>query len=369
VADAWRNDRWDSFTLVTPNWTFKLPGAEYSDSEPEGFLPRWEILRRFEQYEQVNHFPVIYSTEATRVEPMDDHFRYRVVTNKKVYEAMNVVIATGLFQQVKIPAFAGQIPAEILQIPSDAYRNPQSLPYGAVLVVGSAQSGCQIAEELHESGRKVYLSTSTAGRLPRRYRGKDIVYWLSQIGFFDRTPVMLDSPRDRISGSAQATGKAGGHDINLHKFSRDGIVLLGHVHGFQDGKLVLKPDLKENLAKADAAGANVFRMIDGYILSNALSVPIEEVSILDDGFRAPVITSLDFLSEGISAIIWACGYRLTTPIQLSILDSTIYPSADNGVTLSGLYMLGMPWMNKLKSGLIMGIGESAQHLAEVICNE
>ena len=262
VADAWRNRRWDSFTLVSPNWTFKLPGAEYSDSEPEGFMPKDEIVRRFEQYEKENNLPVTYLTEVTRVEPMEDHYRYRIFSTNKTFESKNVVIATGLYHKVKMPAFADQIPVGILQIPSDAYRNPQALPPGAVLVIGSGQSGSQIAEEIHEAGRKVYLSTCTAGRIPRRYRGIDGFDWLNRIGFFDRTPSMLNSPRDRFFPSPHLSGKGGGREINLHKFSREGIVLLGHTLSFEAGKLVFAPDLMENLAKADGFAANVIEQFD-----------------------------------------------------------------------------------------------------------
>lgn len=371
VADAWRNRRWDSFTLVSPNWTFKLPGAEYADSESEGFMPRIEIVRRFEQYEQENHLPVSYSTEVTRVEPIEDHYRYRIFTDTKIFESKNVVIATGLYHKVKIPPYADQIPQDIHQIPSDAYRNPQTLPPGAVLVIGSAQSGSQIAEELHEAGRKVYLSTCSSGRVPRRYRGIDGFDWLTRVGFFDRTPAMLNSPKDRFFPSPHLSGKGGGHTINLHKFSREGIILLGHTLGFEAGKLVFAPDLKENLAKADGFAANAIKQIDAYVLKNGMDVPEEEVMILDDGFRAPVIHSLDLAAEGIGVMIWATGYSNDySLVQLPILDSYNYPSADRGVTrYPGLYFLGMNWMNKFKTGFLMGVGESAQYLAEVICRE
>jgi putative flavoprotein involved in K+ transport len=371
VAEAWRNRRWDSFALITPNWAFRLPGAEYTDSEPEGFMPKPEIVRRFEQYEQKNHFPVRYSTEVTRVEPIEDHNRYRVVTDNKIYESKNVILATGMYQKVKIPLYAAQIPQDILQIPSDAYRNPQTLPSGAVLVVGSAQSGCQLAEELHEAGRKVYLSTGTAGRMPRRYRGKDGVEWLNKIGFFDRTVANLTSPRDRFFAPPHSTGKGGGHDINLHKFSHDGIILLGHTRGYEDGKLVFASDLRENLAKSDGFAANLVKMVDEYILKSAMNIPLEEVLTLADGYQAPEIHFLDLLAEGISVIIWACGYLLDySLVQLPLLDSYGYPSADRGVTqYPGLYLLGIPWMNMFKSGLLMGIGESAQYLAEVLCED
>ncbi len=370
VADAWRNRRWDSFTLITPNWAFRLPGSEYADSEPHGFMLKNEIVRRFEQFELINHFPVSYSTKVTQVEPLEDQYRYRILTNNKIYESKNVVQATGMYQKVKIPAFAAQITPEILQIPSDAYRNPQSLPPGAVLVVGSSQSGCQIAEELNEAGRKVYLSTSSAGRLPRRYRGMDSYDWLYQTGFMDRTVATMTSPRDRVFGSLHCTGKAGGHDINLHKFSRDGIILLGHVRGYEDGRLMIAQDLKENLAAADGSAANILKMIDAYIIKNGMDAPTEDIQIFDDGFRAPVVTTLDLAAEGVSTIIWATGYLFESLVKLPLIDEYGYPIADRGVTsYPGLYFLGMPWMNKMKSGFILAIGESAQYLAEVICND
>jgi putative flavoprotein involved in K+ transport len=371
VANAWRNRRWDSFTLITPNWTFRLPGAEYAGSEPYGFMPKSEIVHRFEQFEQENHLPVNYSTEVTRVEPMEDHYRYRIYADHNTYESKNVVMATGMYQKEKIPAFTAQIPQHILQIPSDAYRNPTALPAGAIIVVGSAQSGCQIAEDLNEAGRIVYLSTGSAGRFPRRYRGKDGYDWLSLIGFFDRTVDMLESPKDRIFGSPHSTGKGGGHEINLHTFYRNGIILLGHLHGYEDGKLVVAPDLKENLTKSDGFAANVIKSIDEYILKNALNLPVEELTILNDAYRAPEIRSVDLIAENVSAIIWATGYSNDySLVQLPLLDPYGFPITDRGIThYPGLYFLGMPWMNKLKSGFLMGIGKSAQYLAEVICKE
>lgn len=370
VADAWRNRRWDSFTLITPNWAFRLPGSEYADSEPHGFMLKNEIVRRFEQFEQQNHFPVSYSTKVIQIEPIEGQYRYHIITDNKIYESNNVVQATGMYQKLKIPPFAAQIAKDILQLPSDAYRNPQTLPPGAVLVVGSAQSGCQIAEELNEAGRKVYLSTSSAGRLLRRYRGMDSYDWLIRAGFVDRTVAMMASPRDRVFGSAHCTGKGGGHDINLHKFCRDGISLLGQVRGYDDRKLVIAQDLRENLAKSEAFSAYIIKFIDEYIQKNAMNIPLEEVEILDDGFRLPETSSIDLSSAGISAIIWATGYSFESLVNLPLIDEYGYPLADRGVTrYPGLYFLGMPWMNTMKSGFILGISDSAQYLAEVICRE
>jgi putative flavoprotein involved in K+ transport len=370
VADAWRNRRWDSFTLITPNWAFRLPGSEYTGTEPEGFMPKTDIVHRFEQFELKNHFPVRYSAEVTQVEPVEDKYRYRVFTGQQVYEANNVVLANGMYQELKTPAFAAQITPDILQIPSDAYRNPERLPPGAVLVVGSAQSGCQIAEELNDAGRKVYLSTCSAGRLPRRYRGKDGYDWLNISGFFDRSVATMASPKDRVFGSPHCTGKGGGHEINLHQFYRDGIILLGHVRGYEAGKLILAQDLKDNLNKSEAFTANIIKWIDGYIQKNALNIPVEPQTLLDDGYRMAELGSLDLLSTGINTIIWATGYSFESLIKLPLVDPYGYPITDRGVTnYPGLYFLGMPWMNKMKSGFLLGIGDSAQYLAEVICKE
>jgi putative flavoprotein involved in K+ transport len=370
VGDAWRNRRWDSFTLNSPNWAFKLPGAEYSGPEPDAFMPKGEIVRRFEAYEQSFSPNVRYSTAVRKVEAVNGQSRYRTTTNSGMIESSNVVIATGLYHQVICPSYAKDIPQAILQLASDEYRNPQSLPPGAVLVVGSAQSGCQIAEELNEAGRKVFLSTCTSGRAPRRYRGLDAFFWLSRIGFLDRTTDSLSSPRERFFASPHITGKGGGHDINLHQFSRNGIILLGHTRGFEDGKMIIAPDLRENLTRSDGFATNMIAQVDAYIRVNGLDLPEEELTVLDDGYRVPIRQSLDLAAEGISTIIWATGYLMdNSMVQLPILDEYNYPVTDRGVTrYPGLYFIGLNWMNKFKTGFLLGISESAQHLAEVICS-
>lgn len=248
-AQAWRNDRWDSFTFVTPNWTVKMPGAEYRGNEPDGFMERAEIIRYFEDYAECFNLPVQFDTRVTSIKPQADG--YLVATDRDTYAARQVVMATGLFQRPKIPAWSGDLPAPILQLHSGAYRNPDALLPGAVLVVGSAQSGCQIAEELYQSGRTVYLSVSGAGRAPRRYRGQDIFHWLHLSGFLHRTADQLPSPKAKSGPNLQVSGKNGGHTLNLHQFARDGVILLGHVQAASDGSIGLAADLKENLAKVD----------------------------------------------------------------------------------------------------------------------
>jgi putative flavoprotein involved in K+ transport len=239
-AEAWRNHRWDSFTFVTPNWTIRMPGAEYQGDDPDSFMPRDEIVAYFEDYIERFRLPIQYGVRVSSVEPNGDG--YLVHTDEATVQAANVVIATGLFQKPNIPPFSANLPVEVQQLHSSEYRNPAALPAGAVLVVGSAQSGAQIAEELYQSGRKVYLCVSSAGRGPRRYRGKDIVWWLKQIGFFEQTVDKLPSPKAKFAASIQASGKDGGHTISLHQFARDGVVLLGRMQAAQGGKITLAPE-------------------------------------------------------------------------------------------------------------------------------
>ena len=368
AGEAWRNHRWDSFNLLTPNWSFLLPGAEYQDNHPDAFMAKNEIVKRFEDYTGEYHLPVKYSTNVSLVEAAANEKHYLVHTGEQVYLARNVVIATGLFQKGKIPGNFSHIPASILQLESGQYRNPQALPPGAVLVVGSAQSGCQIAEELNQAGRKVYLSTGSAGRFPRRYRGKDGMYWATQIGFFDRTPDKLPSPRARFAGNPHLSGKDGGHAINLHQFYRDGIQLLGHLHGFEDGKLTYTPDLKDNLTRADMIEANFFKLFDAYIERERIDAPQEDLKQLNDGFNAPDILSLDFHKENISVIIWACGFSFDFSfVKFPVLDEFGYPVTTRGMTqYPGLDFLGLPWLYKFKSGLLMGVAEDAAYLADQI---
>jgi len=238
AAHAWRDDRWDSFTLVTPNWSFRLPGAEYAGPDPHGFMARDEVVACFESYIDRYDLPLHFGVRALSVEREDSG--YQVETSQGSWKVKNVVIAAGLYQKPKIPPYGAEIPDDILQIHSGQYRSPQALPPGAVLVAGSGQSGCQIVEELYQSGRKVYQCVGSAGRAPRRYRGRDTFEWLSLCGFLDRTPDRLPSPRARFAGNPQLSGKDGGHTLNLHQFYRDGVTLLGRIQGAKDGVLQLK---------------------------------------------------------------------------------------------------------------------------------
>jgi putative flavoprotein involved in K+ transport len=365
AGNAWRNDRWDSFTLNTPNWCFRLPGAAYQGDVPEGFMARNEIVARFEDYVARFQLPVRYGARATSVEARSDGAGYRVQTQDDLFEARHVVVATGLFQRPKIPAFSTGLSPKIAQLHSGHYRNPGALSPGAVLVVGSAQSGCQIAEELYLSGRKVFLCTGGAGRAPRRYRGKDVFEWLLLTGFWDRTLDQLPSPRAKFAAYPQVSGRDGGRTLNLHQLARAGVTLLGHLQDSREDKIWLAPDLKENLAKADQAEANIVRQVDEYISREGLDAPLERLPVLRDGYDAEDITELDLGAAGISSIIWAIGYRFDfSLVRLPVFDEDGFPIQQSGVTAyPGLYFVGLPWLPKPKSGLLLGVGEQAEFIA------
>ncbi len=366
AAHAWRNDRWDSFALLTPNWTLQMPGAEYRGDDPDGFLPREQIVAYFEIYIGRFNLPVQYGMRVTSITARDGG--YRVVTDQQEFQASQVVVATGLFQCPKIPAFGTDIPDGILQLHSSQYRNPQSLPAGAVLVVGSAQSGCQIAEELYQSGRMVHLCVGSAGRAPRRYRGRDVFSWLYQLGFFDRTVDKLPSPRAKFAGNPHLSGRDGGHTLNLHQFARDGVHLLGRLTGANGSHILLADDLQENLAKADKFEADLVKMIDDYIEKNGLDLPPESLPNLTDGYAVENMRELDLAARGITSIIWALGYEYDfSMIRLSVTDADGYPIQQRGVTdFPGLYFVGMPWLHKYKSGLLVGVAEDAAFVASHI---
>jgi putative flavoprotein involved in K+ transport len=365
-ASAWRDDRWDSFTLITPNWTFRLPGAEYDGPDPEGFMGQAEIIARFEAYIDRYHLPVRHGVEVTAVERVERG--YRVETAEGVLNATNVVIATGLFQRPKLPPYHAALDPTIAQLHSGRYRRPDALPPGAVLVVGSGQSGCQITEELNRAGRKVYLCVGSGGRTPRRYRGKDVFDWLNRAGFFDRTADKLPSSAARFAANPQLTGRDGGHALNLHQFARDGVGLLGRLLNASGDTIRLAPDLHDNLARIDAFEQQVLRLIDDFMARTGIDVPSEQVPVLRDGYDVEQVAELDLQAAGVGTIIWAMGYEFDySLVRLPVIDSDGFPIQQRGVTaFPGLYFLGMPWLHTQKSGLLLGVGEDAERVASAI---
>ncbi len=373
VGEAWRSGRWDSFTLNTPNWMTQLPGFAYQSDDPDGFLPREEIVDYLERYAASFHAPLHCGVRVTAVRQHPGGDGYLVEAQQMTVAARNVVLATGAFPKAKLPPASAALSVDICQMHTSEYRNPQALPSGAVLVVGTGQSGCQIAEELHESGRQVYLSTSSCGRVPRRYRGKDSTWWLARLGFYDRTLDQLPSPTAKFACNPHVSGNQGGHDINLRQFARQGMTLLGHVQAATGKQLLLAPDLEENLARADAFATQITQGIDEYITKTGMEVAANRTTgeaPSNGATPTKPLLMLDLPSAGISTIIWASGYQLDFGwVHIPVFDQAGYPVHRRGITASpGLYFLGLHWLYKTKSALLFGIGEDAAFIASAIAD-
>jgi len=367
-GNVWRNHRWDSFTLNTPNWQSVLPGSEIPGINPDGFLSREEVVAHFEHYVSRFQLPVRFGVHVRSVQPLSSGLGYLIETSAGSFAASNVVIATGLYQTPRKPEFSRNFPAGIKQIHSDEYRNPQSLPDGAVLVAGSGQSGAQIAEELYRSGRKVYLSVSRAGRVPRRYRGKDANWWHERMGDYEKTVRQLPSPRAKFASKPIISGQDGGHTLNLHQFARDGVTLLGKVQGVRGNSVLLARDLKENLARADQFEVEFVKKIDQFIAKTGMRAPEEMLPTLQHGYEQQELAGLDLADAKVTAVIWATGYSFDfSLVRLPIFDVDGYPIQERGITdHPGLYFVGLPWLHNARSGLLSGLAQDASYIVAAI---
>jgi putative flavoprotein involved in K+ transport len=368
IVPAWRS-RWDSFTLVLPNWTVRLPDFAYDGDDPDGFMGRDALVEYLEAFSATFEPEVRFGQTVSSVERNPDGDNFLVRTQDGIIEANNVVVAVGTFQAGRIPAFGANIASSITQLHSSHYVKPSSLADGAVMVVGSGQSGSQIAEELYQSGRKVFLCVGGATRIPRRYRGKDSVSWLVESGFFDQKAESLPSSKARFKAHPFLTGKDGGHSLDLHQFARDGVVLLGHMDGADGTRLTLRPDLYDNLKNVDQFVVDWKHGIDELIKKRGLPAPEEPAKpALTDGYDSELIETLDLAEEGISTIIWATGYKFDYSwIKLPLLDEDGYPTQVQGVTnYAGLFFVGLHFMHRRKSGLLLGVAEDVAHVAEAI---
>ena len=370
IGARWIADRWESFTLVTPNWMNRLPGFPYSGPDPDGFLSRDDVVAYLEAYAASFGAPVRLGVQVERLASRPDGPGYWLETSHGPLAAKNVVVATGFFHKPCVPPFAGRISPSVDQLSSAAYKSPSQLRLGAVMVVGSGQSGCQIAEELHEAGRRVYLCVGRAPREPRRYRGKDINFWFDRMGLFDRPLKNPAKPVERYRANPHCSGKNGGHALNLGDFAAAGMTLLGRLADADGDRLALAPDLAENMARADNASLDLMSSVDDYIASAGVWAPPPDRENTDDGRsagrpRLDNVTALDLREHGITTIIWATGFTCDFGwIDVPVFDGRGYPIQDRGVSLfPGLYFCGLHWMHTLKSGLLYGVGEAAQHVA------
>ncbi|HSH88080.1 MAG: MSMEG_0569 family flavin-dependent oxidoreductase [Methylophilus sp.] len=367
AAHAWRTQRWDTFCLVTPNWQCNLPGYSYSGSDPHGFMVKDEIIAFLDGFIKHVNPPIKEGVEVKQVKanPLGG---FSVSTSSGEYTAGQVVVASGGYHVPIIPRMAERIPSSIKQIHSEQYRNPASLPAGNVLVVGSGQSGAQIAEDLHLAGKKVFLAVGDAPRCARFYRGRDVVDWLADMNYYD-LPVDKHPLREGVRDNTNhyVTGRDGGRDIDLRKFASEGMELFGYLNELRDGKLQFSGNLGEMLDQADAVYNRINASIDKHIAENNIDAPAS--STYDPLWKPDQEKlELDLIAAGITSIVWCIGFRPDFSwIDPPIFNGRGYPAHVRGVTSQkGLYFLGLPWLYTWGSGRFSGIDRDAQYISDVI---
>ena len=364
---AWRDQRWDSFCLVTPNWQCRLPGWEYAGDDPHGFMRKHEIIEYLAGFVKLVDAPLLTHCATTRVSTREEG-GYAIETARGVLTADQVVVASGGYHVPIVPRLAERLPAGIVQLHSEQYRNPQSLPDGAVLVVGNGQSGSQIAEDLHLAGRRVVLATGDAPRCARFYRGKDVVDWLAEMDYYDM-PVGRHPLREGVRDNTNhyVTGRDGGRDIDLRRFAAEGMQLYGLLKGLDGNVLRFAPDLASNLAHADSIYNGINASIDKFIAQRGLAAP--PASVYEPVWNVPEEReSLDLAAAGITSVIWCIGFQPDFSwLEAPVFNGRGHPVHVRGVTAqAGLYFLGLPWLHTWGSGRFSGVARDALFLAEQI---
>jgi len=357
VGETWRG-RWDNFCLVTPNWSVQLPGHPYDRDDPDGFMPRDELVAYLERYAAAVEAPVREGVEVTALRPRPDG-GFELESSAGEIVASNVILSTGAYQRPHRPAGASTLPSDLLQIDAEGYRNPGELPAGPVLVVGSGQSGCQIAEELHEAGRGVFLACGRAGWAPRRIADRDVVWWLNAAGDFEDRVEELPEPRARLMANVQASGHRGGHDLHFRTLQRMGVTLLGHFLGADGRQARFATDLADSVAFGDQRNAKV---MNGFRKA-AARLGLPELDIADPG---PIDTETPELLDlsGFGAVVFAGGFRpdytswVHCPGAFDALGFPIHRDCASTV-VPGLFFVGVHFLRKRKSSLLIGVGEDA----------
>ncbi len=360
VGETWRSERWDGFALNTPNWAQQLPGFHYRGSDPDGFAPLLEVIAYLEDYASAVEAPVREGVEVRRVGMSNG--RFLVETADGAIEGTAVVVAAGAYERPTPTPLAAEVPSDVFQLHASRYRRPDQLPKGSVLVVGSGQSGCQIADELLSAGRTVYLAVGRCPWLPRRYRGRELVHWLLETGLADDTVDVLPTPAARLSCNPAVSGNDEGHDCNPRWLARRGAILLGRVERIADGVVELGTGLGEALANGDAFVANFKGRVDEYVRASSLDVAYAEPE--EDHEPIQILAKLDLRESAVGTILWANGYRPDHRwIEGLARDGQGWPLHKRGVSnLPGLYFVGLHWLHKRKSALFLGVGEDAEYV-------
>lgn len=357
VGETWRQ-RWDTFCLVTPNWTVALPGHPYGGSDPDGFMSRDEIVATLEEYAASFGAPVRERVTVGEVEsPPDGGFVLRTTAGDLSSRAL--VLATGAFQRPHRLSVADTLPPGLPQMDVDDYRNESALPPGKVLVVGSGQSGAQISEELREAGREVVLACGKAAWVPRRLGDRDIVWWLDRVGFFDQSVETLPTPAARLIANPMASGHGGGHDLHLRTLYAMGVTLAGHFLGAEGGLARFAADLQESADWGDERFRDLMNLIQRFAAEHDLDVPpIEEPAPFS--VRGP--EWLDLSDFGV--VLFAGGFRPDYRSWLpwtEAFDEIGFPLQRDGVSsvVPGLFFVGAHFLRTRKSSLLFGVGEDA----------
>jgi len=361
IAETWRSRRWDSFCLVTPNWSVQLPGTTYGGTQPDGFMPRDELVDHMQRWADDFGAPVRGNCAVTSLDA--ESGRFALQTTAGALQASRVVVASGGYQRAHLPPGASGVTRRVAQLVAEEYKNPGMLPPGAVLVVGSGQTGCQLAEELHESGRRVILACGRCIWAPRRMGGHDLVWWLIESGFTERTLADLPSPAARLLGNPQATGHGGGHDLHYRTLHELGVELVGRFEGAEDG-LVRFGELDAAVAGGDALAAVLKKWIDALCEKQGLAIPWE----LPPPLHVDARRELDLEREGVGAVIWTTGFRPDYHwVHLPVFDDMGFPMQTQGRSdVNGLYFMGVHFQSKSRSATLYGVNEDAQLVAEHI---
>ena len=366
VVEKWRSCRWDSLVANGPAWPDRFPTLEFSNSDPNSFVSKNRVVEYFEEFAKKIKAPIHANVNVEKVEKNSSNPKFLVTTSEGLYESANLIVATGAFQEPIIPKI---IPRDSLvnQIHSQEYKNPHQFSEGSILVIGSGSSGSQIAEELKRSNKRVYFSIGPHDRPPRRYRGRDNVWWLGVLGKWEAKTPNPGTQHVTIAVS----GYDGGKTIDFRKFANMGITLLGMTKEYKNEKIIFENDLKENIINGDKNYLSLLDEADEYIKSNNLDFPEEQEARKFEKDHECITNpklELDLKISNIKNIIWATGYKNNFNwIKCDIFDETGKPKHKNGVSIEkGLYFLGLPWVSMRGSSFIWGVWKDAKYLAEHI---
>jgi putative flavoprotein involved in K+ transport len=366
IGERWRTERWNSLHFQLPNQWLTLPGKPYSGPDPSGFSHHVDVIRFIDEYAEEIKAPIRTGVAVTGLEVDDTNGGYAIETTNGPLNARHIVIATGPFQRPTVPDFAQAIPSFVYQTTTSAYRGPEQLPPGAVLVVGSGNSGCQIADELLRNGRRVLLAVSRHLRAPRRYRGQDVIWWYEKLGRFD---VDVDTfPNRRYPPTSIMTGIDGGYDLDPGRLGRAGVRMTGRVLGADGDALFFSDDVDAFLSAADQSHAAFIDAADRLAAAPEMRGevgPADEPVRLPP-FRSEALRTIDLRKESIGTIIWASCFEFNFDwVRLPVLDGRGTPIQQRGVTACpGVYFLGLHWMHTFRSAILAFVGRDAAHIAE-----